>query len=758
MHQEIEFADIQCSFKEKDQIGSGTYAKVYKGKIRGVDVAIKVPNLEKILPNPNNEDKEDGDSSPSSFISASESIEPKHQKQLLEQHQNRQREAPLLQTSPASGLALGPDGKKKSGFGFFRKTVSLDKSFPDLAIGGGPASSLAALDSHSEDVTSPESHDDEELYQSYGEDPAEESHAHRTEQEEEEDTIDVGGDYSQLYSDRFQNFLGEVRMLRELNHPNICLLMGTCFIPAGSNSKLLLVYELMDEDLNSFINNTTARNDVPTLFQKLKIASQVASGLSWVASKGIIHGDLKLTNILRKNSIYKVTDFGLATFEIRTDEFEGGAPIWSAPELLEKRGDASRAVDVFSFGYLLWHILLWKNEEQLYPEIENTAQLIDIVCVRHELPPMEDLPSPLQDLIHECLAYNDTERPTFNHVIEALNQAMLDAAIPNGDKLARKFWMHFFAAKSGTLQESVPTIIFLEKFLRFTGVSSRHPMTEVAKDFFDPEHRGAVTLEHFGRIISLFGPLVEDRDLPENGSVSGGGNSSGGQEVSPSPSPSRHAGGRASPSKKESSSSSSSRGRRRGTRATGRIFQEMMQVREEPWFCGSVSTDKVQETLRSDKPGSYLVRYSNNPRTPSSFCLSRLTKQNQVRHHYIVQRMIPNSDATQKSFGLHVSKTHTIYARSLSDLLHDPRIAAAFHLVHPVNKLSSFVHPSKSSGGPAADSGYLSHWEYSDNLQTADEEGGYASPDDLFAITGSPPSVAFESGPPRPRAAREQPK
>jgi hypothetical protein len=38
-----------------------------------------------------------------------------------------------------------------------------------------------------------------------------------------------------------------------------------------------------------------------------------------------------------------VTDFGLATFEIRMDDFEGGAPVWSAPELLEKRGDASRA-------------------------------------------------------------------------------------------------------------------------------------------------------------------------------------------------------------------------------------------------------------------------------------------------------------------------------------------------------------------------------------------------------------------------------
>lgn len=118
-------------------------------------------------------------------------------------------------------------------------------------------------------------------------------------------------------------------------------------------------------------------------------------------------------------------------------------------------------------------------------------------------------------MIHECLAYNDTERPTFNHIIQALNAAMLEAAIPTGDKLARKFWMHFFSSKSGSLQESVPTIIFLEKFLRFTGISSRDPLAEVAKDFFDPEGRGAVTLEHFGRVVSLFGPLNEETVMLE---------------------------------------------------------------------------------------------------------------------------------------------------------------------------------------------------------------------------------------------------
>lgn len=47
---------------------------------------------------------------------------------------------------------------------------------------------------------------------------------------------------------------------------------------------------------------------------------------------------------------------------------------------------------------------------------------------------------------------------------------------------------------------------------------------------------------------------------------------------------------------------------------SSRIFQEMSDLRQESWFCGSVATEKVMETLRSERPGSYLIRYSNNPK------------------------------------------------------------------------------------------------------------------------------------------------
>ena len=126
------------------------------------------------------------------------------------------------------------------------------------------------------------------------------------------------------YMERYQNALDELRMLRELNHPNICLLMGTCFVRQEEKKKLLLIYELMEGDLNSTIKHLPP----PPFYRRIKICEQIATALAFVASKGIIHGDLKPTNILHlSHSLFKVTDFGLATWETRND-FEGGAPIW----------------------------------------------------------------------------------------------------------------------------------------------------------------------------------------------------------------------------------------------------------------------------------------------------------------------------------------------------------------------------------------------------------------------------------------------
>jgi len=103
-----------------------------------------------------------------------------------------------------------------------------------------------------------------------------------------------------------------------------------------------------------------------TWAQKFIIAAQIAAGMEYVHSLGIIHRDLKAANVLVScsfgipdvlqlmNGIAKICDFGLA---IESSEAIGkvGTRAMMAPEVL--RGESYGAsADVFSFGVLLLHL------------------------------------------------------------------------------------------------------------------------------------------------------------------------------------------------------------------------------------------------------------------------------------------------------------------------------------------------------------------------------------------------------------------
>ena len=75
-----------------------------------------------------------------------------------------------------------------------------------------------------------------------------------------------------------------------------------------------------------------------------------------------------------------------------------------------------------------------------------------------------------------------------------------------------------------------------------------------------------------------------------------------------------------------------------------------------------------------------------------------------------------------KQFGLSVTKTESVFQRTLSLLLRDPRITGAFFLTHPVNKVASFskAEHRKDSGDKL---GYISAWECEEVLRDAEDQG-----------------------------------
>jgi serine/threonine protein kinase len=82
----------------------------------------------------------------------------------------------------------------------------------------------------------------------------------------------------------------------------------------------------------------------PDLDSILATLMDIASGMEYIHSKNVIHGDLKPENVLVKKDsnksqgfISKIADFGLCTTidstQTHVSNFKGGTPFYTAPEV-----------------------------------------------------------------------------------------------------------------------------------------------------------------------------------------------------------------------------------------------------------------------------------------------------------------------------------------------------------------------------------------------------------------------------------------
>ena len=160
-------------------------------------------------------------------------------------------------------------------------------------------------------------------------------------------------------SEEKERFKIEAKAAASLNHPNI----ATIHAIEESGDDTFIVMEYIDgQELKSLIEKSQS----PTL-QPEKIINysiQIAEGLTAAHKKGIIHRDIKSSNIMITNEgNVKIMDFGLAKIKGGSQLTKIGTTVgtiaYMSPE--QTRGDETDyRTDIWSFGVVLYEMLTGK--------------------------------------------------------------------------------------------------------------------------------------------------------------------------------------------------------------------------------------------------------------------------------------------------------------------------------------------------------------------------------------------------------------
>lgn len=219
---------------------------------------------------------------------------------------------------------------------------------------------------------------------------------------------------------RMQLLLSEVRLARQVSHPNVCRVYDVGEV----EGQHFLSMEYIDgEDLRILLRwiGRVPRD------KGVQIAQQLCAGLAAAHDRGVLHCDLKPANImLDGQGQVRITDFGLA--KLAEDDVPGevaGTPAYMAPEQLLS-GETSPQSDLYALGLVLAEILLGKPINQTNDPAE-LASLYRSSTNSIERLHSSDIDPVVEQAILSCLARDPADRPR--------SARQLASALPGGDPL-----------------------------------------------------------------------------------------------------------------------------------------------------------------------------------------------------------------------------------------------------------------------------------------------------------------------------------
>lgn len=219
--------------------------------------------------------------------------------------------------------------------------------------------------------------------------------------------------------DKFYEIRQEAVVLSRIGcHPNVISFFGVACRP-----KFCLVIELATQGtLKDVLRSGPIKRIVV-----YRIAQQIASSITHLHTRGIIHRDLKSDNILifsldgHSEINVKIADFGTANFISPVGlKYFTGTPGFIAPEIFEysKTEEYDETVDVYSYAMVLYELI---SKRRPFHQAQSALE-INSAIKDGKRPIFYDLPNTkvslftLTDLMLNCWKQQATKRPKSSEV------------------------------------------------------------------------------------------------------------------------------------------------------------------------------------------------------------------------------------------------------------------------------------------------------------------------------------------------------
>jgi serine/threonine-protein kinase len=220
---------------------------------------------------------------------------------------------------------------------------------------------------------------------------------------------------------RLERFYAEVRIARQVSHPNVCRVYDVGEI----EGQHFLSMEFVDgEDLASLLKRI---GRLPA-DKALDISRELCAGLAAAHDKGVLHRDLKPANVMVDGrGRARITDFGLAVAagEVVRGEVSG-TPAYMAPEQLEGKGASVRS-DIYALGLVLYELYTGRKtfEGASLQELKRKHSKEAPISPSTVSPGFDPV---VERVILRCLEKDPARRPA--------SVPQVAAALPGGDPLA----------------------------------------------------------------------------------------------------------------------------------------------------------------------------------------------------------------------------------------------------------------------------------------------------------------------------------